>query len=153
MYTNDVPADGGMNRWDQPIEFYITALMPMVNTRDVAKLIGDMVLEIRPYSSFIGWYYDGNNVYGLEEGTELIFNWGEYAGYTATVTNLHYDTFMHLIDFAVTTEDDTPVMIQDVDFFELWEIFGAIVKFDCESNATRLTHGQFCHCFVLRHVI
>ena len=152
-FATDLPADGGMHRWNQPIEYYILILTPFVHSRDVAKLIGDLVLEIQPYSSFIGWCFNGANVYGLEEGTEIIMSWGEYVGYTAVITSIHVDNFMHMVDFAVTTEENTPILIRDVGFFDLWELYGALVKFDCNSDAVRLTHEQFDHCVEVRHVI
>ena len=149
----DLPHDGGMNRWDQPIEYYETALMPFVQVREVAKIIGKMVLDIQPHSSLIGWCFDGATVYGLEKGTEIIFSYGEYCGYTAVITNFHVDKSMHMVNFNVITEADEPIIIRDVGYFDLWEIYGAMVKLECESNAIRLDHEQFDHCFGVRHVI
>ena len=152
-FPTDLPDDGGMNRWDQPMEYYISTLMPFVNIKGIATLIGELVFEIQPYSSFIGWCYDGGHVYGLEEGMELIFSYGEYVGYTAAITSIHADESQHMVDFAVRTEDAIPIMIQDVCFFDLWYMYGAMVKFGCASDAIRLDHEEFDHCFEVRHVI
>ena len=152
-FATDLPLDGGINSWDQSIEFYISTLLPYVHSADIAHLIGQTVLDIQPYSSFVGWCFDGACVYGLEINTKVILSYGEYAGYTGTIVTLHDKEKLGMLDFTVKTGLFTSVVYTDISFFDFWETFGALVKFGCNDEAIWLDFEQFDHCFDIRHVM
>ena len=87
-YAREYPSRyGGIQVQDQTLDFYAEVLRDHVGCCiEVGRLVGRYVLDIRPYASYLGWCFDGRNLYGIHIGTQIVIAVGIWSGYSGIVS-------------------------------------------------------------------